>query len=988
VSRLIGREQAFASIAQALDDALAGHGQLLLIAGDAGIGKTALAGELLRTAPARGARVVWASCRQGEGSPAYWPWVQVLRSLSGGLPADAEAGSPEAARFRLFDAIAGQVVDAGRERPTAVVLDDLHWCDDPSLLALDFIAEQIRTASVLLLGTYRESDAGPTLLELARGARVVQLGGLDEADTGRLMTSVAGSSPDPAVARDVWRRTGGNPFFAREVTRLLVTDGGSAVPEGVREILGQRLSRLPADCADLLGTAALVGGEFAVDVVARAGGRTPDDSIALLERAVAARVLVRPPAPPGHFRFAHDLFRATAVERLDAAERARRHLAIAETLRELDAGGRPVPAAELAEHFGRAGTGAALDALRYSRLAARESAGRLAYEDACGHYERAIAAADAAGTVPAGERLALVLDLGEAQHRSGRTAAARATLLDAASGARTVGDPAALARAALGLHDLGTRAGTVDEQAMTVLADAVDAGPGPLLPRLLAAQARSLHHKLSDPDRPVAIAERAVELARASADPGLLAACLLALQDARWQPGSAAERLPIIEEMAGCAERAGDRELYVQARQLRAAALLELGDPAGQAELVEYCRLADDLGYPRAHWNALTRRATLAIVAGRLDEAEGLIASAAELGRRIGEPDTDGVTGAQLFTLAGAFGRPGPDPPLDTTVYGRRDDPLIVAMGRLFGGDRDGAARAMTGYSMLVAPRSHDPEPLIIAASMFAEYGPDEERRQVYELLLPLAGTHVVVGGCASYGGAIDHHLARLAMALGWIDVAEDHLKAALAMYERLGAPAWAELAGQHVGSLASQATPVAVFRREGDVWTLSYAGLVARVPDSKGLHDLATLLSSPGREVHVRDLLGVDAPPTGADPVIDATARAAYRARLTELAEEIEDADADNDLERAARAREERDFLVDELAAATGLGGRPRLLADETDKARKTVTARIRYTISRLERSHPDLAAHLSASVRTGIRCSYVPEQPVRWQVQARSSG
>jgi hypothetical protein len=224
-----------------------------------------------------------------------------------------------------------------------------------------------------------------------------------------------------------------------------------------------------------------------------------------------------------------------------------------------------------------------------------------------------------------------------------------------------------------------------------------------------------------------------------------------------------------------------------------------------------------------------------------------------------------------------------------------------------------------------------------------------------------------------------------LASVLGWTDRAAKHLDAALAMYERLGAPAWARLAREHTALIApvpASAPASAAFTRDGDVWTLDFDGRTVRVPDSKGLHDLAVLLGSPGEEVHVRELLGIDEPATGADLVLDARARAEYRARLGELAEEVDDAEAANDLERAARARDERDFLIAELTAATGLGGRPRRLADETDRARKTVTARIRYTIGRLERVHPALAAHLARCVHTGVRCGYTPDRPVVWRV------
>jgi hypothetical protein len=993
---LFGRAHALDTVAQALGEARAGRGRLLLVSGDAGIGKTAVAAQLLREAPGAGVRVTWASCRPDSGAPPYWPWVQALRGLGAGepgpLPAPpASAEDLEAARFRLHDGIASALVRAGTDAPVTVVLDDLHWSDEPSLLVLSFVAEQIRTARVLVLGTYREAEAGPRLLDLARSATVLELDGLAEPDVARLMTGVTGTAPDPDVVSLVWRRTGGNPFFAREVTRLLVAGPGvrgpvpDLVPAGVREVLRQRLSRLSAGCAELMGHAAVLGTESTMDVLGRLAGLDPDEVTALVEEAVRAAVMVRPPAPAGRVRFVHDLFRATVYDALDPADRTRRHLAAARVLGEPTE--REVSAAELAAHFLRGGPAGADEAVRYSALAGEEAAGRLAHEDACGHFERALAALSTTAAA-AGTRLRLLLGLGAAQHRSGRPDEARSTLRDAVAAARELSDVDALATAALGLQRLGARAGTLDVEVDSVLAEAIAAAEpdSPVLPSLLAARARTLHHShLEDPPAEVRqLAARAVRLARTGGDPGTVAACLLALHDAHWRPGSARDRLPIVDEMARYAERAGDVERSVQARQLRAAALIELGDPRGVTELATYCRLANDLGHPHARWNAVTRRATLMLITGDgnggtdggLDAATALIAAGAALGTGIGEPDALGAANTQAFALT-LLGRKAPDVAPPVSTYGAREHPVLVAFHQHAHGRRREAAATMAGYRFADSPRSHDPEPLILTAFMLAEYGTDEERRRAYDDLLPLAGTHSVVGGCASYQGAVDHHLTALAVALGWHDRAAAHLATATGMYERLGAPLWLA----RVRELAAR--PAAVFRRDGDLWLLGFDGRTVRVPDAKGLHDLATLLAAPGTPVHVSRLLAPAAVPFGGgDPVLDDRARAAYKARLVDLEEDIDRASADNDPERAAQARAEREFLVAELAAATGLGNRTRRLGDANDKARKTVTARIRYTIGRIRRVHPALAAHLDAHVHTGVECEYRPVGPVRWQL------
>jgi hypothetical protein len=266
-------------------------------------------------------------------------------------------------------------------------------------------------------------------------------------------------------------------------------------------------------------------------------------------------------------------------------------------------------------------------------------------------------------------------------------------------------------------------------------------------------------------------------------------------------------------------------------------------------------------------------------------------------------------------------------------------------------------------------------------AAVVAPAGTDAQRVRTYERLAPWAGLHVVVGGCASYWGAVDHHLAALAAALGRREVAEAHLAAAAGAYERLGAAVWAEHCAASVrGLLPASPTAAAdgrpTFRFDGGSWELAYADRRVHLPDAKGLRDLAVLLAQPGRPVPALRLLGAEEA-AGADPVLDDRARAAYRARLDELEAEIDQASEWRDPVRAERAEAERQALIAELAAAAGLGGRTRRLGDPAERARKTVTARIRDSLRRIDRAHPPLGEHLRATVTTGTTCCYSPPAP-----------
>ena len=182
-----------------------------------------------------------------------------------------------------------------------------------------------------------------------------------------------------------------------------------------------------------------------------------------------------------------------------------------------------------------------------------------------------------------------------------------------------------------------------------------------------------------------------------------------------------------------------------------------------------------------------------------------------------------------------------------------------------------------------------------------------------------------------------------------------------------------------------------ALFKREGELWTIAFEGAAFRLRDTKGLHYLAVLLREPGRERHALDLVGVDREDGGtfaaggdAGPILDAEARAQYRARLDELAEEVRDAERGNDLERASRAADEREVLLEQLAGAVGLGGRDRKAASDSERARVNVTRAIKSALDRIAENSPALREHLAATLRTGQYCAYLPDprSAIRWEL------
>jgi tetratricopeptide (TPR) repeat protein len=640
------------------------------VAGEPGIGKTRLADELAARAASLGAGVRWGTCWEGEGAPAFWPWIQALREhaarrdpatlrrelgdgaadvarLVPGLAAGAgelppsPALEPDQARFRLCDAVAGLLRRAGETEPLLLVLDDLHWADRSSLSLLRFVARELRNARLLVLGTYRDvelgrSPAAEPLAKLAGHARHLTLGGLGQDDVAELLALTAGTRPDADLAVAVHRRTGGNPLFVREVARLLATEDQAAIPEGVREVLRRRLDRLPAGGADLLAVAAVLGQEFRLDLLGVVAGVPAEAQLALLDRAVQARLVERSPAAVAGYRFTHALLREVLYERLPAADRAALHRRAGAAVEERFAADLEPRLAELAHHFRQAAAaGGQRKAVRYASLAGRRAMEQLAYGEAAAQFERALEALDLAPADPA-RRCELELALGEAQMAAGEIAAARASYQRAAGLARSIGAAEPLATAALGLGAEVT-ALVVDEPQVRLLEEALVAlggDDGVPRARVLARLARALVFTPAL-HRRAALSEQAVAMARRLGDPATLAAVLYDRHLAVWGPDNPADRLAIAGEVVELAERCGDRALALQGRGLRTADLLELGDPAAlRAEIEAYERAATELRQLHYLWHVPLLRATQALLAGRFEEAERLAAEGLAVGQR------------------------------------------------------------------------------------------------------------------------------------------------------------------------------------------------------------------------------------------------------------------------------------------------------------------------------------------------------------------
>ncbi|HEX2089924.1 MAG TPA: BTAD domain-containing putative transcriptional regulator [Actinomycetota bacterium] len=425
----VGRQGQLQILQTAVDDVVGGQSRLVLILGEAGIGKTRLAREVARYATSAGLTVAWGSSHSGDAAPAFWPWTQIVRQL---VATDEEAPgadrhltdlvpvlerggerdhqgpfSDTLARTRLYDRVIEVLLEHARVKPVAVVVDDLQWADIPSLQLLELLSARISAAPFLLVGLYRDSeitDSHPllgTLDTLARaGVTHVALTGLPEEEVGEMITQRTHQRPHSSIVANIRDRTGGNPFFIMEVLRLISSEGGfgpdqrsipTVIPLGVSSVVRRRLSRLPEAAIPILTVPAVHGRVFEFEVIANVPGMDRDALLNVLEAGIVTSLLEEDRHVEGRFRFAHDLVRETLLERLSAPRRARIHALLAEALLAVGADRDPSRVQQVASHFwfGASALGAER-ALPFVMAGADVARAQFAYEDEAEHLRRAL----------------------------------------------------------------------------------------------------------------------------------------------------------------------------------------------------------------------------------------------------------------------------------------------------------------------------------------------------------------------------------------------------------------------------------------------------------------------------------------------------------------------------------------------------------------------------------------------------------------------
>ena len=973
------------------------RGWVGLVGGEPGIGKTRLAAACAARLAADGFRTAWVTCPEDRGAPPFWVWGQLLDQLGAGaaLRGETVAADPELARFLLFEAVSAAVRDAAASRPLLLVMDDVQWADPGSRRLLGVIRGALATLPVVALGTYRDTEPAADALCAEVGPdRHLVLGGLAPDELAAAVAMATGSAVPDALQAGLHARTAGNPYFAAETVRLLRAEGrldasawrpAEPLPGTVRAVLERRLARLPAPDAELLRVAALLGDELDPPLLAEVTGQTLAAVAAVLATAGAARVVSRD-------RFAHPLVREVLDAQLRPEERARVHARAGALLAGRYRAGSAGPAAA-ARHLLAAAqlggeTGAAVE---FARLAAADAVLRLGYEDAV----RLLSAALAVAGHDSG-RGELLCALGEAALAAGDPDLARTAYAEAAGLARRAGSAELLAAAALGVTggQGGFEVDLRDPDRVPMLTEALEAQPGgdsSARAALLGRLSLALAFTEAAPERREALSAEAVAMARRLCDPAVLTAALAARSDAVSGPDHVAERRAAAAEIIRLARAGGDRAGELLGRRLLVVALAEAGEwSAVDAEISSYARLAGDLAQPRLTWYVPLWRGTRALMRGDLAIADECARELGELAGRAGSVNARLLGLVQRFVRTVSEGHAGshadePAGDFAAIVSLIPDDPQAAGCAHaLLHAHRGQLAEARADLDRMMAakmPRDGEWLPKYAQVAVAAVLAGHRSAAELaYQRLEPYARQCAVEGILAGSWGSVAAHLGLLARYLGRAGDADAHFARAAELDAAAGA-AMAARTREWAGAGPAGADPapddLALFRLDGEVWTLRYAGRTVRLRDSKGLRDLAVLLSRPGEQTHVSELAGAAGlPAADVGPVADRRALAAYRERLRRIDAELDAADAG-----AEALNREREALLAELAAATGLGGQPRMAGSATERMRKAVTYRIRHAIARIADAHPELGRHLLVSVRTGTWCGYAPERRVDWR-------
>jgi class 3 adenylate cyclase len=709
---LVGRETEIQTIADA-NKHVGGDRvrEVLLISGEAGVGKTALVAEAARAAFDAGSCVLFGHCEEdlatpyqlfaealnhyvthavedrllndvGEHGSDLVPLVPALLRRLPQLPA-SKATDADTERFLLFAAVVRLLANVSEHQPVVLVFEDLQWADKGSLLLLRHLINAEHVMQMLVIGTFRDSELSRThplvealaALHRQSGVSRIDLTGLDDTGVVSLMEATAGQAMDDTgvrFAHAVYNETDGNPFFVGEVLRHLSETGAIyqdsggrwtaqgppeqiALPESVRVVIGARVGRLGPVAEHVLSVAAVIGRDFDLELLAHATGITEEELLDILDAAIAAALVRELANTAGRYVFVHALIQHTLYEDLGPTRRARAHRQVAEALEEL-CGHRPgARVGELARHwFSAVQPVDLMKAIEYSHQAADAALIALAPDDARRYYSQAL---DILARVDSPDEelgLDLRIGLGIAERQTGDPRF-RDTLLGAARRAADIGDTDRLVAATLA-NDRGTfsTVDTLDAEKVDILELALDrlAAERPERALLLAMLCSEL--TIGSPlDRRKDLADEAIAIAEQSGDDVTIVQVLNHVSLPLAVPSLLEWSVARTSDGLVRAERIGDPLLLCAAASGRRYAAACAGDIVEMDRCFEIKRpLVEQLDQPFLTWVHTLQRATRALIAGDTDEAEHWAMEAFQVAIDGGQPDAAVIFGAQFIMVS------------------------------------------------------------------------------------------------------------------------------------------------------------------------------------------------------------------------------------------------------------------------------------------------------------------------------------------------
>jgi tetratricopeptide (TPR) repeat protein len=702
-----------------------------------------------------------------------------------------------------------------------IFLDDLHWCDRPSLALLEQVARGVANQRIVIVGTYRDVEVDrvhPLAQTLAALRRMehherIALRGFTQQSVVDLLTAIEPSEVTgagmQALAQVLHEESEGNPFFIREVLNNLVESGklvqrdgvwvGTVesmdelgIPEGIKEVVGRRLSRLSDACNRMLGHASAMTGGFTWDELRSICDDGQDDLLDALDDALGAQLIAE--RERNTYAFTHALIRATLYDELSTPRRVQLHRRIAEALERLHAGRIDEHLPELAHHFFEAASGGDLEkAIDYCMRASDAALAAIAYEDAVRHLERALSLSEMTDDPDGAFRCELLLQLGDAQARAGNLDGSDLTFDRAGQLALSLSRNDMLVRAALGAQLFAHSTGSVNVVLLEAALDRLEPGDSIVRARCMAR----LSPAFAQDARGAELARGAVAMAERLGDTASLMHALASLHRHLFDvvPDRVQDRIEVARRLLALAEQVGDREMALTSGHCNLQGdLLHLGEMrAADVHIAAHARLSEELRQGAQHGHTIALQAMRAQLRGQYADADNLARAAFEFRTRRGFAGAEGIWLLQRFAVhwdrgsLGEFASVTSLPPIW--------DELLRGLAAVESGERPAAPELLDRLAAdsEVIPVGSPVEAFQLAgcAELCSHLAHTTSAPVLLQRLARYEQRTITLNAASVVLGAGARYLGMLEVVMGDWEHAERHMEMALDITRRLESPPW-----------------------------------------------------------------------------------------------------------------------------------------------------------------------------------------------------